>query len=79
MRFIGPTGDLENSRLFPEFPRVIYTFGEQLKHGRERELSKGIRVSGSPTGEFFRELRAGAKEEKSKGEEPPSERRGIKL
>ena len=72
MSFLGPTGDLENSRLFPEFPGVIYTFGEQLKEDRERELSKGIRVSGSPTGECFRELRERAGEEKG-GEEPPAQ------
>ena len=30
MRFLSPTGDLSASTLFPEFPKVIYTYPERL-------------------------------------------------
>jgi hypothetical protein len=42
MRFLTPAADLASSRLFPEFPRAIYTFGEQLAQDREQEFSKGV-------------------------------------
>jgi Uma2 family endonuclease len=37
MRFLSPTGDLSRSRLFPEFPRAIYTFAERLALEREKD------------------------------------------
>jgi Uma2 family endonuclease len=30
MRFLSPSGDLSASALFPEFPRVIYTYAQRL-------------------------------------------------
>ena len=39
-RFLSPTDDLSRSRLFPEFPKAIYTFAERLALEREKDRNR---------------------------------------